>query len=191
MEAPQNDQVATRELLDRARAGDGDAFGALFRTHSADVTRLCVRMLDDPALAEDATSEVFLRARRALAGYAGEKSFRGWLRKIASNYCIDQLRRRRNERQIFSPTDLSSEGLSDGGVDVLRRLVRREERGAVLDALDELPVKYRLPLVLRFYRDLDYDTIAEILGVTRGQVGTLLFRAKQRLRERLQEREGR
>jgi len=187
MEAPQHDEAALRRLLERARDGDGDAFGTLFRQHSDDVTRLCRRMLDDPAAAEDATSEVFLRARRSLASYQLDKPFRAWLRTIASNHCIDQLRRRRTERQIFAPGDLSSEGLADVGVDVLRRLTQREERGAVVAALDRLPFKYRLPLVLRFYRELDYEAIAEILGVTRGQVGTLLFRAKRHLRERFEE----
>ena len=63
---------------------------------------------------------------------------------------------------------------------------RSRERGRdVVDALDALPATPRLPLVLRFYQELDYDAIGEILGVSRNQVGTLLFRAKKRLRAEL------
>jgi RNA polymerase sigma-70 factor (ECF subfamily) len=56
----------------------------------------------------------------------------------------------------------------------------------VLEAIDGLPLKYRVPLVLRYFEELDYEAIADTLDVTRGQVGTLLFRAKRRLRARLE-----
>lgn len=185
MDAPPNDEVATREMLDRARSGDPGAFAALFTLHRAGIQRLCRRMLDDLASAEDATSEVFLRARRSLASYDPEMAFSPWLRGVASNYCLDQLRRRKTERALFSAMDLSNDNLADDAPGALSRITSLEERREVLDALDELPAKYRLPLVLRFYRELDYDAIAEVLGITRNQVGTLLFRAKKRLRQLL------
>ncbi|MEX2207746.1 MAG: sigma-70 family RNA polymerase sigma factor [Myxococcota bacterium] len=185
MEAPPQDEVVIRRLLKRARSGDGEAFAEIFAFQRASVLRLCRRMLDDVASAEDATSEVFLRAQRSLDTYDPERPFAPWLRRLASNYCIDQLRIRRTERGLFSAADLSSGDLADDAPDVLQRIARHEERREVVDALDALPAAYRLPLVLRFYRDLDYDAIAEILGVTRNQVGTLLFRAKKRLRAEL------
>jgi RNA polymerase sigma factor (sigma-70 family) len=67
----------------------------------------------------------------------------------------------------------------------LTRLIRAEQREALDTAIDLLPRKYRLPLVLRYFSELDYGAIAEVLGVRRNQVGTLLFRAKRRLREQL------
>ena len=70
-------------------------------------------------------------------------------------------------------------------------MTHRQERRDVLDALDRLPAKYRLPLVLRYYQDLDYDAIAVILDVSRVQVGTLLHRAKRRLRGEIVSRSGR
>lgn len=182
--APVGDD-AIAAVLERARAGDREAFGDLFRGVQPDVSRLCRRMLNDPAAAEDATSEVFLRARRALASYDPEQSFRGWLLAIASNHCIDQIRRRGVERQIFAVADVDEGSLVDPGPDPLKRMAKLEAREEIVNAVDALPAKYRLPLVLRFYNDLDYDEIAEILGVTRNQVGTLLFRAKRRLRETL------
>ena len=117
-----------------------------------------------------------------------DRPFEPWLRRVASNYCVDQLRRRNTERGLFSAVDLSDDNLADDAPDSLSRITQREERREVLDALDELPAKYRLPLVLRFYRDFDYDTIAEVLGVTRQQVGTLLFRASAKLAGLLDEK---
>jgi RNA polymerase sigma-70 factor (ECF subfamily) len=76
-------------VLERARAGDPAAFDALFRSHASDVTRVCRRMLDSETAAQDATHEVFLRARRGFASYDPERPFRRWLLGIAGHYCID------------------------------------------------------------------------------------------------------
>jgi RNA polymerase sigma-70 factor (ECF subfamily) len=185
MGAVQQDEVAARSLLGRARSGDADAFAEVFALHRGAILRLCRRMLDDAASAEDAVSEVFLRARRSLDSYDPERPFAPWLRRLASNHCIDQLRIRRTERGLFSAVDFADVELADDAPDALQRISGREKRRDVVDALDALPATYRLPLVLRFYQELDYDAIAEILGVTRNQVGTLLFRAKKRLRAEL------
>lgn len=179
------EEMQEKAAVDRDRPADAEAFDRLFEVEREDVARVCHRLLDDSAAAEDASSEVFLRARRALSSYDRTQPFRPWLRAIASNYCIDQLRRQRTERKLFSRAELTEDGLADPTPDVLRCLTRSQERREVLGAIDSLPAKYRLPLVLRFYRDLDYEAIAELLGVTRNQVGSLLFRAKLQLRERL------
>jgi len=178
------DDATARELLVRAGAGDPEAFAELFALHRPGIVALCRRMLVDASAAEDAASEVFLRARRSLARYDAGRPFLPWLRSIAANHCIDQLRRRRTERGIFAAAERSDE-LADEAPDALARITRSQERETLLCAIDALPAKYRLPLVLRFYRDLDYDAIAETLGVSRNQVATLLFRAKKRLRARL------
>jgi RNA polymerase sigma-70 factor (ECF subfamily) len=163
--------------------GSGD-FSELFRAYRADVDRLCRRMLGQNG-AEDAASEVFLRAQRALASYDDERPFRPWLLGIASHYCVDQLRRRTRETQLFDAEDLSEHDLRHPGASPLRQLAEIEQRRAILSALDSLPHKYRLPLVLRYFEELDYGAIAEVLNVKRPQVGTLLFRAKRRLRAAL------
>ena len=78
---PADDEVA-RGLLERARSGDSDAFAALFELHRDDLQRLCRRMLDDSSFAEDATGEVYLRARRALPSFDASRPFRPWLQGI-------------------------------------------------------------------------------------------------------------
>ena len=82
---------------------------------------------------------------------------------------------------------IRAEDLAAPGPSPLRQAVRAEERESVVRAIESLPEKYRLPLVLRYFSDLDYEGMAGLLGVTRNQVGTLLFRAKRRLRETLAE----
>ena len=168
--------------------GSGD-FGELFRAYRGDVERLCRRMLGASG-AEDATSEVFLRAQRALASYDDARPFRPWLLGIASHHCVDQLRRRTRETRLFDAEDLSERDLPHPSASPLRQLAQMEQRREILRALDSLPRKYRLPIVLRYFEELDYGAIADVLNVERHQVGTLLFRAKRQLRAALPAQDG-
>jgi RNA polymerase sigma-70 factor (ECF subfamily) len=172
-------------LVERAETGDEAAFAELFRRTRAEVGRVCRRLLGPGPGAEDAASEVFLRARGALPGFDRQRPFRPWLLAIASHHCIDLLRRRRTEARLFSPGDLEERDLEDPAPSPLRRVAGAERRAEVLEAVEGLPEKYRLPLVLRYWSELDYAGIADVLGVERSQVATLVYRAKRRLRERL------
>lgn len=177
------DEQAIRAIIERALAGDGDAFASLFREYEQDVQRVCRRMLGNSQSAEDAVSEVFLRAHRALRGFEPERPFRPWLIAIAGHYCIDQLRRRTSEARIFSRSEPQESDLEATGPSPLSRLVAAEQREALERAIESLPVRYRLPLLLRYFDDMDYESIGKSIGVTKNQVGTLLFRAKRLLRE--------
>jgi RNA polymerase sigma-70 factor (ECF subfamily) len=176
---------ALRPVVERARAGDEAAFAELFRLHAERVARACRRLLGAGPAAEDAAAEVFLRARRALGAFEPERPFEPWLLAIASHHCIDVLRRRRTEARLFDASETDTGQLVDPGPSALRRITGAEERDRVLAAIEALPERYRLPLVLRYWSELDYAAIGELLGATREQVGTLLFRAKRLLRERL------
>jgi len=174
-----------RALAQRAQRGDLDAFGKLFARCRADVVRVCRRILASPVAAEDATSDVFLRACRSLASYDPARDFRNWLLAIASHHSIDLLRRRGVERRIFAGVPPEEAVLPAPGPSPLARLLAEEDRQALDRAIEALPPKYRLPLLLRYYEDYDYAAIGEALGVSTQQVGTLLLRAKRRLRESL------
>ena len=187
-EEPRVNDEALRPVVERARTGDAEAFGELFHLTRPDVARVCRRLLGPGAAAEDATSEVFLRMRTGLDGYASERPFRPWLRGIASHHCIDVLRRRRTEARLFEAGDWARDDLVDPGPSPLRRVARAEQQAEVQSAVEALPEKYRLPLVLRYFGELDYAAIGEVLDVSREQVATLLYRAKRRLRERLADR---
>ena len=178
------EEAAIRARLERARAGDADALGQLFETYRADVTRLCQRLLGSREDAEDAAHESFVRLRKGLSGYDPERSFRSWLLALAAHQAIDRLRRRRREERIF---DTAEDPIlhADGAESPLAGELREELRRQVLNCIDALPDRYRAPLVLRYYADLDYAAIGELLGVDANQVATLLFRGRRRLRAAL------
>ncbi len=184
------DERATRAIIARALAGDDEAFASLFREYDPDVRRVCQRMLGGAQSAEDAASEVFLRARGALGGFRPGRPFRPWLIAIAGHYCIDLLRRRASEARIFSANEPQESDLESPGPSPLGRLLAAEQQQALGRAIETLPLRYRLPLLLRYFDDMDYAAIAESIGVTRNQVGTLLFRAKRLLREEIEAHDG-
>lgn len=177
---------ATRDA-DPVPPPDLESFGRAFAKYELEVARVCRRLLGGSEEARDAPQEVFLRASRALHTYDRARPLQPWLLTIAGNYCIDRLRHQATEQRVFvdlDPEETAPE--ADSGATALGRLVAREERDAVSRAIAALPLKYRIPLALRYFNDLDYDAIGEALGVSRAQVGTLLFRAKHKLRDAMQ-----
>jgi RNA polymerase sigma-70 factor (ECF subfamily) len=173
------------DLVARVALGDREAFAELYGAHAEPVARLCRRLLGSEQDAQDARSEVFLRAREAIASYDPRRAFRSWLLAIASHHCIDRLRRRALEGRLFEPADLAEDTLPEAGPTPLGSALLRERRDQLFAALDALAPRQRAPLVLRYFAELSYDEIAALLGVSTREVGVLLFRAKLRLREAL------
>lgn len=173
------------DRLAAAKRGDADAFGELVRAFEPDVARLCRRILGDTEDARDAAQECFARTHAALGSYDAERPFRPWLLGIAAHRAIDALRRRRREAKLFSGEDLDADLHADPGASPLQHGLSVERRRELLDAIDALPDAYRAALTLRYFADLELDTIAEILDVSRNQVATLLFRGRRRLRDAL------
>lgn len=180
------DAAAMTALVQSAQAGDREAFGEIYRQFSGRVFGLCKKLLGAAAPAEDATSDVFMRTRQALDRYDPARPFDRWLLSIASNHCLNLLRRRSLERRLFADTaDAGALAPAAATDSPLGALSSAEQRQQVRDAVSALPDKLRLPLVLRYDAELSYDEIAAALGISRDHVATLLVRAKQALRHDL------
>lgn len=174
----------SQEAIDRARDAGPDGFAELFAPYDADVLRVCRRILGSREAAEDARGEVFLRARRGFSSFEDGRPFRPWLLAIAGNFCIDHLRRESVERRLFAESS-EEEAFPAAGPSPLSRAIASQSSARLGRAIEQLPTRYRLPLVLRYFADEEYATIAASLGVSRNQVGSLLFRAKRMLRASL------
>ncbi len=172
------------EWVHAALEGDQDAFAELVHTYQDAVFNLCYRMLSDRGEAEDAAQEAFLRAYLNLQRYDPARSFKTWLLTIASNHCIDRIRRRRlTWLSIDDP--LPNLSLSSDEPEPESASIMREQSEAIQAVLGELSPDYRAAVVLRYWYDYSYTEIADILDTTESAIKSRLFRARQILSEKL------
>lgn len=170
------DLLEERELVERAQR-DPEAFGRLYERYRVRVYKFACARLRHPNDAEDVTSEVFLRALRAIGRYRYTGvPFRTWLFQIAANVIVDQLRRRRPVEDIDEHLELAA---ADNVEDLVARrdLVRR-----IRLAARPLPASQRTALALRFGHDLAVGEIADRMGRSEGAVKLLLHRAQRVVR---------
>lgn len=179
---PEELQAGLAELVARARDGNHDAWAQIYTQFAPGIFRFCRRAMPSREDAEDATSEVFLKVRSKLDQYDPSRPFNAWLYRVAANQCWDLLRRRR-VRQDLETGDIESMPLEHADPGQLERLISEKSREDVRKALEQLPSRARMALTLRYYSEMNYDEIAETLGVRRAFVGVLLLRARHQLRE--------
>jgi RNA polymerase sigma-70 factor (ECF subfamily) len=174
------------DLIVRARTGDTQAWGDLYREYAPAIFRFCRRAMPTREDAEDATMEIFIKLRDKLAQYDQSRSFTAWLYKVAANHCWDMLRRRR-VRQDKETEDVTEIPLEAPEPNQLEKLIEERTSEEVRRALDKLGLRARMALVMRYYSDMSYDEIADALGVRRAFVGVVLLRARHELRQALGE----
>jgi RNA polymerase sigma-70 factor (ECF subfamily) len=175
----------TTESVARARAGDNEAWGELYRTHAPAIFRFCRRALPTREDAEDATMEIFMKLKDKLSQYDETRSFSAWLYRVAANHCWDILRRRKI-RQDKETEDVETVPLEHPDANQLDKLIEQRTSEEVREALHKLGPRARMALVLRYYSDMSYDEIADELGVRRAFVGVVLLRARHELRQALE-----
>jgi RNA polymerase sigma-70 factor (ECF subfamily) len=172
--------------IDAARQGDQEAFGQLVRLYEKRVFVLTVRLCKNPADAEEAAQETFLAAWQGLRFFRGESSFSTWLYRLASNACVDLLRREGRHKAAAGPSLNDEElhfDLADDAPSPHALAERTELRAQIEAGLAALPVEYRQVLLLREMHQLSYDEIARTLELDLGTVKSRISRGRKLLRK--------
>ncbi len=178
----------TLEWVNAALEGDQDAFAEIVYAYQDAVYNLCYRMLGERTEAEDSAQEAFLRAYLNLNRYDPARSFKTWLLSIASNYCIDRLRRRRLQWLSLDDEPTSDHlALSSDEPEPESATLDKEHSQAIQALLSELSPDYRAAVVLRYWYDYSYAEIADIMDSTESAVKSRLFRARQALADKFGE----
>ncbi len=179
MAEDQDRRAVEARLVLAAQGGDLLAFERLYRENERKVFGLCFRLSSDPALAEELTQEVFVRAWRKLGSFRGESAFSSWLYPLTVNVALSERRsRRRRDARIVATEDPAS----------LERAPRAPapEAGFDLDrAMAALPPGARSVFVLHDVEGRTHEEIARLLGLAAGTSKAQLFRARRLLREAL------
>ncbi len=181
------------ELVRRCLAGENSAWEALLRTHTRKIFNLCYRFTGRPVEAEDLTQEVFIKIFQTLKTYdAAQGAFSTWLARVARNHLVDHYRRTKKDRVTASLEDELG-GLEEEPsptVAPVAQVESRERQELLQRALDRLSPDLREAVVLRDLQDLDYDEIAQVLGVPGGTVKSRINRGRLELARVIKRMEG-
>lgn len=165
---------APRDLrVEAARRGDRDAVEALLRDHYQRVAAVCRRLCANPEDAADATQEAMIAIVRGLPRFDGRSAFSTWVYRVATNSCLDELRRVQRRPAAAVPDDVA---------------VPPPDTALRLDidaALALVPIDFRSAVVLRDLCGLDYDEIASVLHIAPGTVRSRIARGRAQLAELL------
>ena len=177
-----HERVSDDALMRRVGAGDAGAFQSLVDVHAKRPHRIAWRMLGDASEAEDVAQEAFLRLWKDAPRWNAQGSGVGaWLTRVATNLCLDRLRRRArlSDEEVpdrADPAPLADEAIGAG-----------QDRTRVRVALDALPERQRAAVVLTYYEDLPNAEAAAALDMNIKAFESLLLRARHALKERLVE----
>jgi RNA polymerase sigma-70 factor, ECF subfamily len=172
----EDDYSIIRQFID----GDKSAFQILVKRHKEKVRNIIYITMNNSALVDDIAQDVFITVYRNLKHFRFESQFTTWLYRVTVNRCKDYLRKM-NVRKIFFPieegTDVSEYGTPVEDNDISK---------IVMDAISKLPVKLRMPLILKDIEGFSYQEISETLNCEMGTVKSRIFRGREKLKEILQ-----
>lgn len=173
-------------LVERCRRGDLGSFEELYRLHAGRLYSVALRLVGNPADAEDLLQEIFLAAHRKLDTFRGESALGTWLYRLATNLCLDHLRSRSGRsRQVTDALD------DDAGLPDPSSATLAEQTVTKMDlerALARLPDGCRAAFVLHDVEGLEHREVAEVLGVAEGTSKSQVHKARMKLRALLAEK---
>ena len=182
-------------LMLRAKEGDERAFAKLVTSYQHRLVGVLAHMLGDAATAEDVAQEVFLRVHQARRGYQPTARFSTWLFRIANNLALNRIRddgRRKefvmngDDSSPFGPRPAERLVADESGLMPARQFDKAEMRSVVQSALKTLNKHQRMAVLLHKYEELSYSEIADALDMSPAAVKSLLSRARDNLREKLE-----
>jgi RNA polymerase sigma-70 factor (ECF subfamily) len=181
------------QLVARCLGGEESAWEELLRAHNRKIYNLCYRFTGRPSEAEDLSQEVFIKVFQTLTTYdAAQGAFSTWLNRVARNHLVDHYRRTHKDRLTSSIEDEtgSLEDKPSSEQQPIARVESRERHELLQEALNRLSPDMREAVVLRDFQDLDYDEIAEVLGVPEGTVKSRINRGRLELARVIKRMEG-
>ena len=179
-------ELQEQKWIDAAKQGDQDAFGQLVRLYEKRILALTVRMCKNPEDGAEAAQEAFLAAWQGLPFFRGDSSFSTWLYRLASNACVDLLRREGRHSAAAGPSFNDEEvhiDLPDSAPTPHETAERKELRQQIEAALALLSPEYRQVLILREIHQRSYDEISDILSLDVGTVKSRISRGRKNLRK--------
>ncbi|HCE58097.1 MAG TPA: RNA polymerase [Prolixibacteraceae bacterium] len=170
-----------QEIIDQCREGNQKAQFQLYKLYYKPMYSVCMRIINQPAEAEDVMQEAFLNAFRNMESYKNEVSFGAWLKRIVINRSLDHLKKKRVKLEEISEKTAQ--------IPDYQMELKEVNMEAIKNAIQQLPDGYRVVLSLYLIEGYDHEEISEILGISNSNSRTQYLRAKNKLRELLKDKE--
>jgi RNA polymerase sigma factor (sigma-70 family) len=176
-------------LVDQAIAGDQKAYAELLDRYKDAIYFMLLKMVNNKSDAEDLTIEAFGKAFKNIQQYTPNYAFSTWLFKIATNNCIDFIRKKKANLISIDHTNEDQEGpitsptanLQSSNLDPEEQLIKEQNIRLIQEVVGKLKPRYRKLIELRYFKEYSYEEIAEELGLPIGTVKAQLFRARELL----------
>lgn len=183
------ERMDERALIEAAGKGDGKAFETLLRQHEKMVYNLCLRMTGDREEAFDLSQETFIKAWHGISLFQQDSKFTTWLCRIASNTCIDYLRKQKRRKVVSLTVEqeekTQQQDIADESLDPAYLAEKAADHALVQEAFRKLPEDDRIILSLRAIEDMSYQEIGEALELKPGTVKSRIARAREKIRRSL------
>lgn len=180
-----------KRLVNKAKKGNIAAFEELIITHETRIYNIAYRMFNNEEDAKDLSQEIFIKVFENIRKFKGNSSFSTWLYRIATNLCIDELRRRKGKETYSIDEEIETdEGnmkreYSDTNPNPEEIAMKKEEKHHIDNAINNLSEDHKAAIILRDLQGFEYNEISKILGCSLGTVKSRISRARIQLRELL------
>jgi RNA polymerase sigma-70 factor (ECF subfamily) len=184
---------ADQRIVDEIRAGNTRAFAVFVDRYKDRAFSLALGLIGERQEAEELVQDAFVRAYKGLAGFRGDAAFGTWFYRILHNLCLTKISRRGKREKMFVGLDETGQENFTGDQDeegTLEQLENEELNAQVTREVAGLPEKFKTPILLFYIQEMTYDEIAATLDIPVGTVKTNLFRGRNMLRMRLEQRMG-
>jgi len=173
-------------LVARAKAGEEKAYAALLNRYRDSIYFMLLKMVNNASDAEDLTIESFGKAFKSLDSYTPTFAFSTWLFKIATNNCIDFLRKKQQTPQVIAQnhddeSDTYESTIQSDTPDPEEIMINKQNIAGLHDVLNQLKPRYKKLIELRYFKEYSYEEISSKLNIPIGTVKAQLFRAKNLL----------
>jgi len=179
------------KLVQRAKENDSKAYETLLKKYRKSVYYMLLKMVNNSDDAEDLTQEAFAKAFNSLQKFDSKYAFSTWLFRIATNNCIDFIRKKRIQTVSIDTTYANDDGdsmtfdIRDTALSPDEIMLKKQRKEYLKKAVDRLPAKYKRLVELRYFQEFSYDEVATELELPLGTVKAQLFRARELLSQEL------
>lgn len=176
-------QKTDEEVIEKVKRGNGELYGIIVEKYQSLMSRYVRRVINQTEEeVEDIVQDVFIKGYENIQSFDHTKKFSSWLYRIAHNLCIDYFRRKRPITTVIEDGD----ELLESGEKLIEELaIEKEKKEGVIKAVEKLELKYREVVLLYYFEEKTYEEIGDILHTNTSNVGVLLLRAKEKLKNLL------